>query len=123
MLFEISLVSTKISKILDEPKLPVLRAADSWKNKRIDRNLILLAHSSQWEMSEKRVDIRYLGIMVFQALYLPRRCLTVRQLFCEIVFAADQVRERNLLGAKHLSICSNGFRCLQCRLYIYIAPK
>ena len=91
------MVSTKISKILDEPKLPVLRAADSWKKKRIDRNLalILLAHSSQWEMSEKRVDIRYLGIMVFQALYLPRRCLTVRQLFREIVFAADQVSERN----------------------------
>ena len=47
VLFEISLVSTKISKILDEAKLPALRAADRWKNRRISRNLalILLGHT------------------------------------------------------------------------------
>ena len=47
VLFEILLVSTKISKILEEAKLPVLRAADRWKNRRISRNLalILLGHT------------------------------------------------------------------------------
>ena len=67
MLFEISFVSTKISKILEEAKLPDLRAAASWKKRRIARNLALisLAHTFQWEMSEKRELVPDIWVLWF----------------------------------------------------------
>ena len=80
VLFKISFVSTKISKMFDEARLPVLRPADSWKRRRSDKylDLIFIGNPSFWDVSER--DDRELEFWVLW-FYKLSTCRAIKKIF------------------------------------------